>query len=106
MKAAVRIALMLTIVAVPAWLWAQSSPPPTPTPAPAPMAPAAPPPPPSDPMPMDLDGDGVVTAMEHAAGARSLFEHMDANHDERVTREEMLNFQREVLGVPIAPSSR
>ena len=57
-------------------------------------------------MPMDLDGDGVVTAMEHAAGARSLFEHMDANHDERVTREEMINFQRQVLGVPIAPAPR
>ncbi|QSX74601.1 hypothetical protein HIV01_015695 [Lysobacter arenosi] len=105
MKAAVRLLLVLTIVAVPAWLWAQSTPPPTPAPAPAPVATAAPPPP-NDPMPMDLDGDGVVTAMEHAAGARSLFEHMDANHDERVTREEMLNFQREVLGVPIAPPSR
>ena len=47
---------------------------------------------------MDLDGDGTVTAMEHAAGARALFEHMDANHDERVTRDEMLAFQRQVLG--------
>jgi hypothetical protein len=106
MKTAVRLLLVLTIVAVPAWLWAQSTPPPAPAPAPAPVAVAAPPPPPSDPLPMDLDGDGVVTAMEHAAGARSLFEHMDANHDEKVTREEMLNFQREVLGVPIAPPGR
>lgn len=105
MKAAVRILLILTIVAVPAWLWAQSSPQPAPAPAASPVAVAAPPPP-NDPMPMDLDGDGVVTAMEHAAGARSLFEHMDANHDERVTRDEMLNFQREVLGVPIAPPRR
>ncbi len=53
---------------------------------------------------MDLDGDGMVTAMEHAAGARALFEHMDANHDEHVTREEMLVFQRQVLGaLPPSP---
>lgn len=97
---------MMTIVAVPVWLGAQTQ-----SQAPAPAAPVqaappaapAPPPAPTGPMPMDLDGDGVVTAMEHAAGARSLFEHMDANHDERVTREEMINFQREVLGAPISP---
>ena len=99
MKAAVRLLLVLTIVAVPAWLWAQSTPPPTP----APVAVAAPPPPPSDPLPMDLDGDGVVTAAEHAAGARALFDHMDTNHDGRVTREEMATFQRQVLGAAIAP---
>jgi hypothetical protein len=57
-------------------------------------------------MPMDLDGDGVVTAAEHAAGARALFEHMDANHDGSVTREEMIAFQRQVLGMPVAPAPR
>ena len=54
-------------------------------------------------MPMDLDGDGVVTAAEHAAGARALFEHMDADHDGRVTRREMADFQRQVLGAAIPP---
>jgi len=54
-------------------------------------------------MPMDLDGDGVVTAAEHAAGARALFEHMDADQDGSVTRKEMTDFQRQVLGAAIPP---
>ncbi|MDR0183974.1 hypothetical protein [Lysobacter arvi] len=73
--------------------------PPDPATQTAPVAPPA-----DDPLPMDLDGDGVVTAAEHAAGARALFEHMDANRDGRVTREEMANFQRQVLGAAIPPA--
>jgi hypothetical protein len=102
--------LMLAIVAVPIAIWAQTtstapvSPNPATQPAPPPLA--APAPPSDDPMPMDLDGDGVVTAAEHAAGARALFEHMDANHDGSVTREEMIAFQRQVLGMPVAPAPR
>lgn len=107
MKSAIRAVLLLAIVAIPVVIWAQTSPvvpvPPAAATSPAP-APTAPPvaasvqAAPNDPLPMDLDGDGTVTAMEHAAGARALFEHMDANHDERVTRDEMLAFQRQVLG--------
>jgi hypothetical protein len=31
---------------------------------------------------------------------------MDANHDGSVTREEMIAFQRQVLGMPVAPAPR
>ena len=112
MKVAVRALLVSAIVAVPIVISAQTGAPPQPVPAvppdPAisPVVPVAPPPaapPVDDPLPMDLDGDGVVTAAEHAAGARALFEHMDADHDGQVTREEMANFQRQVLGAAIPP---
>jgi hypothetical protein len=110
MKVAIRAMLMLAIVAVPIAIWAQTTStapvPPNPATQAAPPPLAAPPPPSDDPMPMDLDGDGVVTAAEHAAGARALFEHMDANHDGSVTREEMIAFQRQVLGMPVAPAPR
>jgi len=110
MKVAIRALLVMAIVAVPIVISAQtSSPTPpaaavSPDPATPPAVPIAPPAPViDDPMPMDLDGDGVVTAAEHAAGARALFEHMDADHDGRVTRAEMADFQRQVLGAAIPP---
>ena len=112
MKVAIRAMLVLAIVAVPIVIWAQTSPTPQPapvvppTPATQPAAAEPPAQPVDDPMPMDLDGDGVVTAAEHAAGARALFDHMDADHDGRVTRAEMAAFQRQVLGMPVAPPAR
>ncbi|TWI05981.1 EF hand domain-containing protein [Luteimonas cucumeris] len=38
---------------------------------------------------MDADGDGRITATEHAAGAKAMFERMDANRDGIVTSVEM-----------------
>jgi hypothetical protein len=38
---------------------------------------------------MDANKDGVVSASEHAAGARSMFGKMDADGDGRVTAAEM-----------------
>ena len=38
---------------------------------------------------MDADGDGMVTATEHAAGARTMFDRMDTNRDGNVTAAEM-----------------
>jgi Ca2+-binding EF-hand superfamily protein len=38
---------------------------------------------------MDANQDGVVSPDEHAAGARKMFEKMDADHDGKVTAAEM-----------------
>lgn len=38
---------------------------------------------------MDGNGDGMVSATEHATGARAMFEKMDANGDGNVTTAEM-----------------
>ena len=38
---------------------------------------------------IDTNQDGIVTAEEHAAGARVMFERMDVNHDGKVTAAEM-----------------
>lgn len=38
---------------------------------------------------MDTNGDGMVSASEHAAGARKMFTEMDADRDGRVTAAEM-----------------
>lgn len=37
---------------------------------------------------VDGDGDGVLTAAEHAAGSKALFEKMDRNNDGRLSRRE------------------
>ncbi|MDB6169167.1 MAG: hypothetical protein JWM88_2031 [Verrucomicrobia bacterium] len=38
---------------------------------------------------MDTDGDGRISRAEHAAGAKKMFDEMDANHDGVVTADEM-----------------
>ena len=38
---------------------------------------------------MDADNDGAVTRAEHAAGAKAMFDRMDANHDGRLAADEM-----------------
>jgi Ca2+-binding EF-hand superfamily protein len=38
---------------------------------------------------MDSNGDGAVSADEHAAGAKTMFDRMDANKDGVVTAQEM-----------------
>ncbi|HEV8694842.1 MAG TPA: hypothetical protein VGQ93_11770 [Lysobacter sp.] len=38
---------------------------------------------------MDSNGDGLISADEHAAGARAMFDRMDTNHDGNVTTAEM-----------------
>ncbi len=38
---------------------------------------------------MDTNHDGVVSADEHAAGAKQMFAKMDADHDGNVTATEM-----------------
>ena len=38
---------------------------------------------------VDTNGDGVLTAEEHAAGSKSMFEKMDTNHDGVLTKTEL-----------------
>jgi len=38
---------------------------------------------------VDTDGDGVLTAEEHAAGSRAMFERMDTNKDGMLSKAEM-----------------
>lgn len=38
---------------------------------------------------IDTNGDGVLTADEHAAGAKSMFDKMDTDHDGHLTKSEM-----------------
>ena len=37
----------------------------------------------------DTNGDGVLTADEHATGAKSMFDKMDADHDGYLTKAEV-----------------
>ena len=43
---------------------------------------------------MDADNDGAVTRAEHAAGAKAMFDRMDANHDGRLAADEMSQRRR------------
>ena len=38
---------------------------------------------------VDTNGDGVLTAEEHAAGSRAMFEKMDTNKDGFLTKDEL-----------------
>jgi Ca2+-binding EF-hand superfamily protein len=39
---------------------------------------------------IDTNGDGALTAEEHAAGSKKMFEMMDANHDGFVSKTELM----------------
>jgi len=47
---------------------------------------------------MDADGDGAISAAEHAAGAQKMFEMADADHDGRVTHDEMHAMHARMMG--------
>ena len=47
---------------------------------------------------IDTDGDGILTAEEHAAGAKKMFATMDANKDGKVTAAEMDAAHEKVTG--------
>ena len=38
---------------------------------------------------IDTDGDGILSAEEHAAGSRSMFEKMDTDKDGFLTKSEL-----------------
>ena len=54
---------------------------------------------------MDADGNGRVTADEHAAAAKRMFEAMDADHDHKVTAAEMDAAQKQVTGRDAEPGA-
>lgn len=37
---------------------------------------------------IDTDGDGILTAAEHAAGSKTMFDRMDSNKDGYVSKSE------------------
>jgi Ca2+-binding EF-hand superfamily protein len=47
---------------------------------------------------MDANNDGRISAAEHAAGARSMFQKMDSNSDGRVTAAEMDASHKQMKG--------
>ncbi len=46
---------------------------------------------------IDTDGDGRVSAEEHAAGSRTLFQRMDANGDGQLTAAELAAGHRKLM---------
>jgi Ca2+-binding EF-hand superfamily protein len=51
---------------------------------------------------VDTDRDGVLTAEEHAAGSRAMFEKMDANKDGFLTKDELAAGHARMLKKPHA----
>ena len=49
---------------------------------------------------IDTDGDGILTAEEHAAGSRSMFEKMDTDKDEFLTKSELAAGHASMLKKP------
>ena len=49
---------------------------------------------------IDTDGDGILTAEEHAAGSRTMFEKMDTNKDGFLTKVEFAAGHAQMLQKP------
>lgn len=49
---------------------------------------------------IDADGDGILTAEEHAAGSRSMFEKMDTDKDGFLTKDELAAGHASMLKKP------
>jgi len=54
---------------------------------------------------LDVDGDGVLTSDEHAAGARSMFDKMDADKDGHLTKAELKTGHDKFLHKSSTPAS-
>ena len=50
---------------------------------------------------IDTDGDGILTAEEHAAGSRTMFEKMDTNKDGFLTKVELAAGHAQMLQKPV-----
>lgn len=49
---------------------------------------------------IDTDGDAILTAEEHAAGSRTMFEKMDTNKDGFLTKVELAAGHAQMLQKP------
>ena len=49
---------------------------------------------------VDRDGDGVLTAEEHAAGSRAMFERMDTDKDGFLSKAELAAGHAKMLKKP------
>ena len=49
---------------------------------------------------IDTDGDGILTAGEHAAGSRAMFEKMDTNKDGFLTKHEIATGHAQMMKKP------
>ena len=49
---------------------------------------------------IDTDGDGILTAEEHAAGSRAMFEKMDTNKDGFLTKDEIAAGHAQMMKQP------
>ncbi len=49
---------------------------------------------------IDTDGDGILTAEEHAAGSRSMFEKMDTDKDGFLTKDEIAAGHASIMKKP------
>ena len=49
---------------------------------------------------IDTDGDGILTADEHAAGSRAMFEKMDTDKDGFLTKDELAAGHAQMLKKP------
>ena len=50
---------------------------------------------------IDTDGDGILTAEEHAAGSRAMFEKMDTGKDGFLTKDELAAGHAQMLKKPL-----
>ena len=49
---------------------------------------------------IDTDGDGILTAEEHAAGSRAMFEKMDTDKDGFLTKDELAAGHAQMMKKP------
>lgn len=55
---------------------------------------------------VDTNGDGVLTAEEHAAGSKSMFEKMDTNHDGFLSKTEMMAGHAKLMQKPASTTAK
>ncbi len=55
---------------------------------------------------VDGNGDGVLTAEEHAAGSKTMFDKMDSNHDGFLSKTEMMAGHAKLMQKPASAAAK